>query len=77
MSAAFAHDSAEQLSNVFHGREFGYVYSRIANPSIVALEQHINLVEDGRAAVATASGMAAMAILIETLAGTGDEIISS
>lgn len=77
LSAGFQHETAEDLSNVFHGREYGYVYSRMANPTVVALEQHINDVEEGRAAIATSSGMAAMSVLIDALAAAGDHIISS
>lgn len=76
-TAAFAYQSAEELSDVFAGKKFGYVYSRIANPTITAFENRINSLENGRAAVATSSGMAAIATIILSLARQGEEIISS
>lgn len=76
-TASFAYDSAAELAEVFEGRRFGYIYSRIANPTVTALEQRINALEDGRGAIATASGMAAIATAIYTLIQPGAEIVSS
>lgn len=76
-SSAFSYDTAEELSDVFQGRKFGYIYSRIANPTVTALEQRINYLENGKGAIATASGMAAIATVLYTLIQPGDEIISS
>lgn len=77
MSAGFEHESAQGLSDVFHGREYGYVYSRISNPSVVSFEQHVNAIEQGRACVATASGMAALSVILDALCVSGDHVISS
>ncbi len=76
-TASFAYDTAEDLADAFQGRKFGYLYSRIANPTVTAFEQRINALENGRGAVATASGMAAIATIIYALATPGDEIVSS
>ncbi len=76
-SAAFSFNTAEELSEVFEGKRFGYVYSRISNPTITAFELRLNALEEGIGAVATASGMAAIATVIFALTEQGDEIISS
>ncbi len=76
-SASFEYETAEQLADVFEGREFGYIYSRISNPTVAELEKRINALENGRGAVATASGMAALSTAVYTLASAGDEIVAS
>ncbi len=76
-TAAFNYNTAEELKDVFEGKKFGYVYSRISNPTITAFELRINSLEEGIGAVATSSGMAAIATVIFTLTEQGDEIISS
>jgi len=75
-SAAFAYESAEELEAVFAGRDAGFVYSRINNPTLDRFERRITALEDGLASVSCASGMAAISTTVMALAGTGDEIIS-
>lgn len=76
-TAAFAYESAEAIEQVFAGREPGYVYTRIGNPTVSAFEQRLVSLEEGRAGLACASGMAAISATVLALAGTGDEIVSS
>ncbi len=76
-SAAFAFASAEDLEAAFVGRKFGHIYSRITNPTVTALEKRLNALENGIGAIATASGMAAIATVVNTLTKAGDEIVSS
>ncbi len=75
-SAAFAYETAEGLEAVFAGRAPGYVYSRIANPTVAQFERRIAALEEGRGALACASGMAAISAAALGLAGAGDEIVS-
>ena len=75
-STAFAYDSAEAIENVFAGRDFGYVYSRLSNPSLTYFEARMTLVESGLGALVFSSGMAAISTTVLTLAGAGDEIVS-
>lgn len=75
-SSAFGYDTAEELSDVFQGRGFGYIYSRVANPTVSVIEQRVNALEQGRGALAAASGMAAIATTIFALTRSGDEIIA-
>jgi len=76
-SSAFAYDSAEDLEDVFRGRAVGQVYTRIGNPTTEALERRLALLEGGGAAIATASGMAAITTAVMTIVRAGDEILSS
>ena len=76
-SAAFAYASAQELADVFAGRMPGYVYSRIANPTSVALEQRLAELEGGIGCITTSSGMAAIASVAMGLLRAGDEIVSA
>jgi O-acetylhomoserine (thiol)-lyase len=76
-SSAFSYDTAEGLEEVFRGRRPGPIYTRIGNPTSEGLERRLALLEGGGAAVVTASGMAAIATAVLTVARAGDEILSS
>ncbi len=76
-TTSFAYDSARDLADVFEGKKFGYIYSRISNPTVAAFEQKINALENGVGAIAASSGMAAIATVLFSLTGQGDEIASS
>lgn len=76
-SSSFAYQSAEALEDVFRGRAVGQVYTRIGNPTTEALEKRLALLEGGGAAIATASGMAAITTAVMTILRAGDEILSS
>lgn len=55
----------------------GYIYSRISNPTVSAFERRMTALEGGTAALATASGSAAVAYAIMNVAEAGDEIVSA
>lgn len=76
LSSSFAYGTAEGLEAVFAGREPGYVYSRIANPTVAGFERRVAALEGGIGSVACASGMAAITAAVLGLAGAGDEIVS-
>jgi len=76
-SSSFAYASAEALEDVFRGRALGQVYTRIGNPTTEALEKRLAVLEGGGAALATASGMAAITTAVLTIVRSGDEILSS
>ena len=76
-AAAFGYDTAAGLADVFDGRAYGHVYSRISNPTVAAFEQRVNSLERGRGAVAVSSGMAAIATVIFALTAQGDEIVAA
>lgn len=76
-SSSFAYTSAEDLEDVFRGRAVGQVYTRLGNPTTEALEKRLALLEGGGAAIATASGMAAITTAVMTIVQAGDEILAS
>ena len=76
-SNAFKHGTAKEIENIFAGRELGYVYSRIANPTVEAFEKRITAVEGGIGALAASSGMSAIYLTVMNILRPGDEIISS
>ena len=59
-TSSYVFDSAAQAAARFAGEETGNVYSRYTNPTVRMFEQRIAAMEGGEAAVATASGMAAI-----------------
>ena len=63
--------STENGAAVFSGAREGYVYTRWANPTVTVLEKRVAALEGGEAALATASGMAAIttALLANLQAG--------
>ena len=75
LSATFAFDSVESGQRRFAGEEPGYMYTRIANPTLALLETRMAALEGGAAAVAFASGMGAITGTLWTLLRPGDEII--
>ncbi len=68
--------SAEQLSDVFAGKEKGFIYQRLRNPTNEALENRIAQLEGGVGAVVTSSGMAAIHNSITAIVQSGDEVVS-
>lgn len=77
LSNAFTHKTANELEDIFNGRDMGYVYSRISNPTVNAFESRMALLEGGVSAVATSSGMAAIYLTLMNILLPGDEIIAS
>lgn len=74
MTSTFTFKDLEGGSGVFDGSREGYVYTRISNPTVDLLQEKIAVLEGGEDAVATASGMAAVAAVPMTLARPGDSI---
>lgn len=76
-TTSYVFDSADHAASLFNLQTFGNVYSRISNPTVCALEERVAALEGGRAALATATGMAAQMTALLTLAKNGDHIVSS
>src|SRR5699024_2945372 len=74
-TTSYVFRDTEHAQNLFGLTEPGNIYSRIMNPTVDAFEKRIAELEDGVAAVATSSGMAAITFSILTIASAGDEII--
>ncbi len=76
-TTSFVFDSADHAASLFNLQTFGNVYSRLSNPTVAALEERVAALENGRAAVATASGMAAEALALTTLLQAGDHVVAA
>ena len=76
-TTSFVFDSADHAASLFNLQTFGNVYSRLSNPTVAALEERVAALEGGRAAVASASGMAAEAIALLTLLSQGDHVVAA
>ena len=76
-TVAYAFDSAQHGADLFDLKVEGNIYTRIMNPTQSVLEQRVAALEGGIAALALASGMAAITAAIQTIAETGDNIVSS
>nr|GAT47974.1 predicted protein [Mycena chlorophos] len=76
-STAFNLKSVERALKLNTLQEQGNIYSRVANPTVDVLEKRMAALEGGMAAIATASGQAATALTITSLASVGDNIVSS
>lgn len=75
-TTSYVFNDTEHAQNLFGLAEPGNIYTRIMNPTTDAFEQRIAQLEDGVAAVAVSSGMAAITFAILNLARAGDEIIA-
>ena len=76
-TAAHRFETAEELSEVFAGRKPGFIYQRLRNPTNETLERRLALLEGGKAAVVTSSGMAAIANAVLSICRAGDEFVSA
>jgi O-acetylhomoserine (thiol)-lyase len=75
-STTYVYDSIEDIGAVFDEPMKSVIYSRFANPTVMAVEKKIAELEGGVGALCTSSGQAAIAIAILTLCKTGDSFIS-
>jgi O-acetylhomoserine (thiol)-lyase len=76
-TSSYVFHNTEHAQSLFALDEPGNIYSRIGNPTVDVLEKRIALLEDGVAAVATSSGMAAIALAVMNIASAGDEIVAA
>ncbi len=76
-TTSFVFDSADHAASLFNLQTFGNVYSRLSNPTVAALEERVAALEGGRAAIASASGMAAEAMALMTLLQQGDHLVAA
>lgn len=76
-SVTFGYNDARELATVFQGKQAGYRYGRQGNPTVAALEDKVNKMEDGFATICFATGMAAIAAVVQALLREGDHVVSS
>ncbi len=76
-TTSYLFQDADHAARLFALKEFGNIYTRIMNPTTDVFEKRVAALEGGAAGLATASGQAAETLTIITLAGAGDEIVST
>jgi O-acetylhomoserine (thiol)-lyase len=76
-TTAYVFDDVDHAASLFNLHNFGYIYSRLTNPTVAVLEERIASLEGGRAACAAASGHAAQFLTFATMMEPGDEFIAS
>jgi O-acetylhomoserine (thiol)-lyase len=76
-TTSYVFNSADHARNLFALAEFGNIYTRINNPTQAVIEERLAALEGGTAALATASGSAAITYAVLNIAGAGDHIVSS
>ena len=76
-TTSFVFDSTEHAASLFNLQTFGNVYSRLSNPTVAALEERVAALERGRAALASASGMASEAMALMTILQQGDHGVAA
>lgn len=76
-SAAYIFKNAENAANIFSLKEQGFLYSRVTNPTVAALEERLAALEGGTGATCTASGLAANMLAFSAIMGHGDNFVSS
>jgi O-acetylhomoserine (thiol)-lyase len=76
-TTSFVFDSADHAASLFNLQTFGNVYSRISNPTVAVFEERMAALENGRSAIACATGQAAEVVAILTLLKAGDHLVSA
>ncbi len=76
-TSTFKFKSVEHGASLFAGEEKGYIYTRMANPTVEAMENAIADLEGGHKALGCASGMAAIHTVLASLLSAGDHVICS
>jgi len=76
-TSTFKFKSAQHGASLFAGEEKGYIYTRMLNPTIEAMENAIAELEGGHKALGCGSGMAAVHTIFGALLSTGDHVVCS
>jgi O-acetylhomoserine (thiol)-lyase len=76
-TSSYVFKSSEHAANLFGLKEFGNIYTRLMNPTTDVLEQRLAALDGGVAALALASGQAAITYAVLNIASAGQNIISS
>ncbi len=76
-TTSYVFDSADHAASLFNLQTFGNIYTRLSNPTTAVFEERMAALENGRAAVATSSGLAAEMVALLTLLEAGDHLVSA
>jgi methionine-gamma-lyase len=76
-TSTFRFQSADHGARLFRGEEDGYIYTRMRNPTVEAMEDAVAALEGGVKAIGCASGMAAVHLIVAAVVKAGDHVICS
>ncbi|HTO81706.1 MAG TPA: O-acetylhomoserine aminocarboxypropyltransferase [Methylomirabilota bacterium] len=76
-TTAYVFDDVDHAASLFDLSTFGYIYSRLTNPTVAALEERVASLENGRGATACASGHAAQLLAFFSFMDPGDQFVAS
>jgi O-acetylhomoserine (thiol)-lyase len=76
-TTAYVFDDVDHAASLFNLQTYGYIYSRLTNPTVSVLEERVASLEGGRGAVAVASGHAAQMLAFFSFMEPGDQFIAS
>jgi O-acetylhomoserine (thiol)-lyase len=76
-TTSYVFRDSDHAAALFNLEEPGYIYSRIANPTVAVLEERLSALEGGVGAICTASGQGALHLAIATLMGAGGHIVAA
>jgi O-acetylhomoserine (thiol)-lyase len=76
-TTSYVFRDSDHAAALFNLEEPGYIYSRIANPTVAVLEERLAALEGGVGSVCTASGQAALHLAIATLMGAGGHVVAA
>ena len=76
-NTAYVFHDSDHAASLFNLQTFGFIYSRLTNPTVAVLEERVASLEGGRGATACASGHAAQIMALFPLMDPGDDFIAS
>jgi O-acetylhomoserine (thiol)-lyase len=76
-TTAYVFDDVDHAASLFNLQTYGYLYSRLTNPTVSVLEERVATLEGGRGAIAVASGHAAQVLAFFSFMEPGDQFVSS
>ncbi|MGE5201707.1 MAG: O-acetylhomoserine aminocarboxypropyltransferase [Acidobacteriota bacterium] len=76
-STAFVFDDVDHAASLFNLQTYGYIYSRLTNPTVSVLEERVASLEGGRGAIACSSGHAAQLLAFFLFMDPGAEFVAS
>jgi O-acetylhomoserine (thiol)-lyase len=76
-TTSYVFEDADHAASLFNLQTFGYIYTRLTNPTVSTLEEKVAALEDGRGAVACASGHAAQLMAMFVIMEPGDNFVAS
>ena len=76
-TTSFVFKDSDHAASLFNMERSGHVYSSLSNPTNAVFEERMAVLEGGVAALATASGQAALHLAVATICGAGSHIVAS